>query len=243
MSASALKRFLWWALWLLGLAGMLTAIYAIIFYVPTERTMGIVQRIFYFHVPVAGVTFVAFFVVFIASILFLVKKDRKWDLLGRSAGQIGLLFCTLVLLSGPLWARPVWNTWWTWDPRLTTTLILWFIYVAYLMVGPASGGGVRGARMAAVFGIVGFIDVPIVFMAIRWWRTIHPVVFRLTGTGLEPSMLLTFLISLFTFQLLFFAILIESYRLMRLKDEVELLKQVAGPGAREKLLLLRGNQP
>lgn len=242
MSGSTVKRFLWSLLWGLGLAGMLVAIYAVIFYVPTERTMGLVQRIFYFHVPLAGVTFVAFFVVFIASILFLVKKDRKWDLLGRAAGQIGLLFCTLVLITGPLWARPVWNTWWTWDPRLTTTLVLWFIYVAYLMVGPAAGGGVRGARMAAVFGIVGFIDVPIVFMSIRWWRTIHPVVFRLEGAGLEPPMLLTFLISLFTFQLLFFAILIESYRLMKLKDEVELLKQAAGAHARERLLLLKGSQ-
>lgn len=243
MSSSLIKRFLWWALWLSGLAGMLVAIYTIIFYVPTERTMGLVQRIFYFHVPLAGVTFVAFFVIFIASILFLVKKERKWDLLGRSAGECGLLFCTLVLITGPLWARPVWNTWWTWDPRLTTTLVLWFIYVAYLMVGPAAGSGVRGARMAAVFGIVGFVDVPIVFMSIRWWRTIHPVVIRLQGIALEPPMLLTLLISLFTFQLLFFAMLIERYRLMRLKDEVELLKQVAGPDAREKLLLLEGNRP
>lgn len=222
---------LWRGVWLAALAAMVAALYAIFFYAPTERTMGPVQRIFYIHVPSAGVAFTAFFLVFLASIIFLIKKERKWDLLAYSSAEIGLLYCTLVLITGPLWARPVWGTWWTWDPRLTTTLVLWFIYVAYLMLRNAAGGSGKGARMAAVFGIVGFIDVPIVFMSIRWWRTIHPMVFERTRIGLEPPMLVTLIISLVAF-LLFFAVIVrERYRLMLLSDELALLRQMPTTGS------------
>jgi heme exporter protein C len=112
------------------LAFMVGALYAIFLYAPIEKTMGIIQKIFYFHVSAAFLSFFAFFIVFVASILYLHRRDRKWDILAQSSAEIGVIFCTLVLITGPIWAKPIWNVWWTWDPRLTTTLILWFIYVS-----------------------------------------------------------------------------------------------------------------
>ncbi len=182
---------------------IIVALYGVFIFVPTERTMGIIQRIFYFHVPLAWVAFVAFLMVFIASILYLWKKDRRWDILAHSSAEIGVVFCSLVLITGPIWAKPVWGAWWIWDVRLTTTLVLWLIYIAYLMLRTMAGGGTRTARFAAVFGIIGFIDVPIVFMSIRWWRSLHPIVIASEGSGLHPSMLATLLISLGAFTLLF----------------------------------------
>ncbi|MBI4649704.1 cytochrome c biogenesis protein CcsA, partial [Candidatus Desantisbacteria bacterium] len=118
----------------LTFTSMLISLYAVFIYVPVEKVMGIIQKIFYFHVPLAWVSFLAFFVVFVMSILYLLKKDHIYDITAYCAAEIGILFCTLVLITGPIWARPIWNAWWTWEPRLTTTLILWFIYIAYLML-------------------------------------------------------------------------------------------------------------
>src|SRR4030042_6751521 len=150
---------------------MMAALYLVFIYVPTEGTMGVVQRIFYFHVPVAWVSFLAFFVVFIGSILFLWKRDEKWDMLARSSAEIGILFTSLVLITGPIWAKPAWGVWWTWDARLTTTLIMWVIYVSYLMVRSFAVEESRGDRFAAVVGIFGFVDIPITAVAITLWRT------------------------------------------------------------------------
>lgn len=210
--------------WLTFIA-LLVSLYLIFIWVPTEKQMGIVQRIFYFHVPSAWVAFLAFFVVFINSILYLWKKDRRWDIAAHSSAEIGVLFCSLVLITGPIWGKPTWGTWWTWEPRLTTTVVLWFIYVAYLMLRATAGEPTRRARFSAVLGIIGFIDVPIVFMAIRWWRTIHPLVFKATSTGLEPSMLLTFLISLAAFNFLYVLLLFQRIGIEKMKDEVEAMKQ------------------
>lgn len=209
----------------LSLISMLAALYSIFIYVPTEEVMGVVQRIFYFHLPSAFIAFLAFFMVFISSIFYLWKKDYKWDLLAYSSAEIGVVFCTLVLVTGSIWAKPIWNTWWTWDPRLTTTLVLWFIYVAYLILRNAVGSEWQRARFAAVFGIVGFIDVPIVFMSIRWWRTIHPEVFKPQEVGLEPSMLNTLLLSLLAFTLLYFFLLAQRFALEKMKREVEGIKR------------------
>lgn len=224
---SAGKRTLFWRLvWLLALAAMMASLYTIFFYAPTERTMGEVQRVFYFHVPTAIVAFIAFFFVFIASILFLLKKALKWDHFARASAEVGLLLTTLVLITGSLWARPVWNTWWTWDPRLTTTLVLWFIYVAYFMLRSAASSD-AGPRLAAVLGIVGFLDVPIVFMSIRWWRTIHPVTISSKGILLEPPMLTTLQISMVAFLLLFAIMVRERYKLIDLARRLAFLKQMS----------------
>ncbi len=199
------------------LGAMLLALYAIFLYAPIEKTMGIVQKIFYFHVSSAFVSFFAFFIVFLNSILYLFKRERKWDILALSSAEIGVIFCTLVLITGPIWAKPVWNVWWTWDPRLTTTLILWFIYVSYLMLRRVAGEG-QSSSFAAVFGIIGFINVPITFFAIRIWRSIHPVIISTKGINMRPPMLFTLIITLLAFILLFFYLLIARVRLEKIRD-------------------------
>jgi heme exporter protein C len=163
-------------------------------------------------------------VVFIASILYLWKREEKWDILARSSGEIGFVFITLVLITGPIWAKPAWNTWWTWDTRLTSALILWFIYLAYIMVRSLATEEGRGARFAAAVGIVGFIDVPIVHLAIRLWRTQHPgpVVFE---GGLEGSMLLTLLVSLAAFTILYVYLLIQTMSIRQAESDIEELQQ------------------
>jgi len=206
---------------------ILVALYFAFIYAPTERTMGDVQRIFYFHVPSAWVAFLAFFIVCIASIAFLRTSNEKWDRLAKSSAELGVFFITLVLLTGPLWAKPVWNTYWTWDARLTTSFILWLIYIAYLMIRSYASDLERGARFAAVFGIIGFIDVPIVYMSIRWWRTLHPspVIGGEQGSGLAPAMLTALMISLGAFTLLFALLLLLSYKISSLRTELQRLKK------------------
>ena len=215
---------------LTALAGLaiLGAGYAALVAAPTERVMGPLQRIFYSHVPAAAAAFLGFGVTFGASIAYLATARREWDVLAASAAEIGELFATLVILTGMLWARAAWNTWWTWDPRLTTTLVLWLIYAAYLILRASVEDGVRRARYAAVVGIVGFIDVPVVFMAIRWWRTIHPAVLRSTGVALEAPVLRALAVSLGAFMVVFVVLLVARVRLHALGDEVEYLRRGVG---------------
>ena len=182
---------------------MIAALYAIFFHAPLEKTMGIVQKIFYIHVPIAFLSFFAFFITFLASIAYLYKKELKWDTMASCSAEIGVVFCTLVLITGPIWAKPVWNVWWTWDPRLTTTLILWFIYVVYLMFRSVVSENKR-ANLCAVFGIIGFVNVPITFLAIRLWRTIHPVVITSEGLNISSPMKQTLYLTAIAFFFLFF---------------------------------------
>jgi len=199
---------------------MLAAIWCTYAYAPTEKQMGDVQRIFYFHAPLAWVAFLAFAMTCVFSILYLAREKRHWDAAAAAAAEIGVVFCALVLVTGTLWARAAWNTWWTWDSRLTTTLILFMIYLAYLILRQAYAGNQAGPRMAAVLGIVGFVDVPIVFMAVRWWRTIHPAVLQGPGWGMEPAMLTTLLINLAAFTLLFFLLLALRVRMGLLEERI-----------------------
>ncbi len=213
--------------WLLGLSFVLFvgALYLVFIYVPTEGTMGIVQRIFYFHVPVAWVAFLAFFIVFFGSILYLWKRKSKWDIIANSSAEVGIIFTTLVLITGSIWAKPIWGVWWVWEPRLTTALVLWFIYAAYLLVRSYASEESRGARFAAVVGIVGFIDVPVVALTITLWRTQHPgpVIFQ---GGLAPSMLLTLLICLFAFTTLYALLLIQRVSMKNDEAELRRLKEL-----------------
>lgn len=199
---------------------MLAAMYAIFVYAPVEKTMGMVQKIFYLHVPSAFLAFLAFFITFVSSILYLYKKDLKWDQIASCSVEIGLIFCTLVLITGPIWAKPVWNVWWTWDPRLTTTLILWFIYLAYLMLRGVVKENQR-ANLSAVFGIIGFVNVPITFFAIRLWRTIHPVLITSQGINISHPMKYTLLLSVFAFGFLFFSLLITRIGLEKIRIKTE----------------------
>lgn len=213
--------------WLLGLSLvlMIAALYLIFIYVPTEETMGVVQRIFYFHVPLAWVSFLAFFIVFLGSILYLWKRNSKWDIMASSSAEVGAVFTTLFLITGSIWAKPIWGVWWTWSPRLTTAMILWLIYLAYLLVRAYASDDQRGARFAAIVGIIGFIDVPIVALAITLWRTQHPgpVVFT---NGLAPPMLLTLLVSLAAFTALYLILVTQVAGLKKDRDEVMRLKEL-----------------
>ncbi len=206
---------------------MFVNLYNVFVLVPTEKSMGIIQRIFYFHAPPLITSFVAFTVTFVYSILYLAKQRIWHDRIANCAAEVGVLLTTTGLLTGPIWARPVWNTWWSWDPRLTTTLVLWFIYVGYLMLRAYAGEEQRGARFAAVFAIVGFVDVPIVYLANRLWRTLHPqpVVFGGSGSGLEPTMRYAFIFSIVVFVLLFVFFLVMRLRVERTRLEVDQLKR------------------
>jgi heme exporter protein C len=211
-------------------AVMVFALYLVFMWVPTaqEEAGGIAQRIFYFHLPSAFMAFLSFFLVFMGSILYLWKRDWKWDILAHSAAEIGVIFTSLVLISGPIWAKTAWlkgktGIWWEWDPRLTTTLVMFFIYIAYLLIRNYAAERSQGARFAAVVGIVGFIDVPIVFMAIRWWRTLHPAPVLETG-GLHPTMFFTLMVSLAAFLLFFTLLTWVRVRLRQSQVDVEELR-------------------
>lgn len=213
----------WWAgnLRWMALAALILDLAMIVFYAPTERLQGNVQRIFYLHVSLALNAFLAFFVVFVGSIVYLWKRNLRWDRWAHAAAEVGVVYTTLVLVTGSLWARPIWGTWWTWDARLTTTLILWLIGVAYLLVRAYATDPGRAARSAAVLGIIGFLDVPIIRQSVVWWRTLHPgptIVQESGSIGLPPTMLVTLIVSLLSFGLLFLYLLVERVRLQTAKD-------------------------
>ncbi len=175
---------------------MVVALYGAFLYAPTEREMGEVQRIFYFHVGAAWNCFLAFFGVFLGGVAYLITRKQSWDHLAAACVEVGVVFTTIVLTTGPIWARPIWNTWWPWgDPRVMTTAVLWLIYVAYLMLRSSLPEGETKYKYCAVFGIIGFLDVPIVWFSIRWWRTIHPVVITSSGAELEPEMIHALIVS------------------------------------------------
>lgn len=186
--------------------------YAIWFYAPVEQTMGEVQKIFYTHLPMAWWSFVSFFVVFVASILYLAKREERYDRLAGAAAEIGVLFSGLALITGMCWARPIWNVWWTWDPRLTTTLVMWFVYAAYLLLRASDLGGERQGAVLAVLGVVAFLDVPLVFISARYWRSIHPAVFGAKGGGMEPEMWVAAVANLVAMGLLWLALLLARTR-------------------------------
>ena len=198
-------------------------LYFAFFYAPVERIMGIVQKIFYFHVASAWIGFFAFFVTFAASILYLVTKKYAFDDIASASAEIGLAFCTIVILTGPLWAKPTWGKFWTWDPRLTSTLLLWFIYVGYIMLRQFMDESDRRAKFSAAVGIIGFIVVPVV--SIQWWNnTIHPNVVQKGGGGLHPDMLTAMLVCLLVFTIIYISFLIRRIRLANLERRIKLLE-------------------
>ncbi len=204
----------------LAVVALAAALGLVFLWAPTERTMGDVQRIFYFHVPAAWAAFLCFFLVFAGSVGTLLSRRRGYDVLALAAAEIGVAFCTIVLVTGPIWARPAWGIWWTWDARLTSTLVLWLTYVAYLLLRHYVGETRRRATLAAAVGVLGFLDVPIVYFSIRWWRTQHPqpVLMGGQGSGLHPDMARTFFVCLAAFTLLTVALLLQRIRLERLRD-------------------------
>ena len=207
---------------------MCLALYMVFFYATNDKVLGFVQRIFYFHVSLALNTLMSFTIVFIYSILYLVKKKDKYDIIAYAAVEVGVVFCSLVLITGSIWVRPTWGRfekiWWLWDPRLTTTLILWFIFVAYLMLRASSPSRAQRARFAAVYGIVGFIDVPIVYLSVQLWRSMHPIVIKTSGVGLGPEMKHTVLVALIAITCVFFIFLRLRVRMGYLQEEIDWTK-------------------
>jgi heme exporter protein C len=202
------------------------AIAMVFLYAPIEKVMGPVQKIFYFHVAAAWVGLIlAFGVVFVASTAYLKTRKRSWDILAHASAEIGVIFTTIVLVTGPIWGKAAWNTYWTWDPRLTTTLVLWFIYIAYLVLRGSSEGSEKKARFAAVFGIIGFVDVPLVFMSIHWWRTIHPVLITANKINMTPEMIQTMIVSVVAFTFLYLFYLGQRVQLEETRDEIADLKE------------------
>ncbi|MDE2998414.1 MAG: cytochrome c biogenesis protein CcsA [Gemmatimonadota bacterium] len=208
----------------LALVGMLAAPWFALVYASVERQMGLAQKIFYFHVPSAFAMYAAFFLVFVFSILYLVRSEKRWDVWASCAAEVGLLFCTLVLLTGPIWAKPVWGAWWVWDAQLTLTLVLWLIFVAYMMLKSYSEDPLQSARFRAVLGIIGFLDAPLIHYATRLWRTQHPEVVRAEKIGLPPDMLVAFVFCSAAFLVLAAAILARRVSLDLAREELETLK-------------------
>lgn len=207
---------------------MLVMLALIFLYAPTERTQGNAQRIFYPHFGAALVMYLAYFITFIGSIGYLWRRAVIWDLLARSAAEVGLLYTTIVLVSGSIWGKTIWGTWWAWDARLTTTLILWFIYAGYLMLRAYGGETARIARSAAVVGIVGFLDVPLINRSVVWWRTLHPApIVERANPALPAEMLWTMLVALIAFVLLFVYLFLQRLRIERLRLDVVELQQRA----------------
>lgn len=208
----------------------MTAIGMVFFYAPIEAVMGAVQRVFYFHVASGWVGMLGFLVAAVAGVVYLKTGRRLWDIIGLSAVEIGIVFVFITIVSGSIWARPVWNTWWTWDPRLTTAAIMELIYIAYVMLRQAIDDPDRRARYGAVYAIIGAASVPLTFYSARLFRTIHPIVVGsdpsgvLGGFDMTPRMLQTFLFSLLTFTLVFIDLLWRRVRLGLLADKVEQLK-------------------
>jgi heme exporter protein C len=213
----------------LAMLSMGAALYAALIYAPTERIQGNVQRIFYFHVPLAWASYLAFFVVLVASCAYLIRRTPIWDALARSSAEVGLVYTTLMLISGSLWARPIWGTWWSWDARLTTTLLLWFIYVGYLMLRSSVQDEEKAARYAAVIGIIGAIDIPIIHQSVVWWRSLHPesVVLASGGPAMPPSMLTALGVSLVAFTVLYAVLVTFRLRLELLRLDVRALRRRA----------------
>jgi heme exporter protein C len=211
----------------LGVSTVLSLVVA-----PPDAVQGEVQRLMYIHVPAAWLAYLSFAVVFVASIAYLKTRKVRWDRVAAASAEIGVLFTALAIVLGALWGKPVWGTWWTWDPRLTTTAVLLLIYVGYLAIRRVSDNPTRTARWCAVVGIVGFVDVPIVHLSVVWWRSLHqgPTLIRLGGPEIEGTMLLTLLVGVAAFTLVYAYLMTLRLRVGRLEERAarEALSPIVG---------------
>lgn len=199
------------------------------YYAPIEKSMGVIQKIFYLHLPSAFSSFVALGICFYANLMYVFKRQPKWDWLGVSAAEVGLAFISVVLVTGPIWAHPVWGIWWTWDARLTLTFVLWLLYISYLLLRSMLEESDKRALFSALFGIFAFLDVPLVYFSIRWWRTQHPqpVILGGPGSGLEARMRVSYLLVWAAFTGLLILLLNARYKLEAMRSSVEELRREA----------------
>lgn len=215
-----------------GITGILflAAVLLVFFYAPLERSMGAVQKVFYFHVSTAWVGMLGFFVSALMGGMYILSRKKIWDMISFSSVEISFIFFFIAIVSGSIWARPIWNTWWTWDPRLTTAAVVELIYGAYFLLRQAIDEPQQKARFSAVYAIFGFLSVPLTFVSIRMLRTIHPVVIGAGdpavggGFSMTGSMQVTFFFSLFTFSVLFVDVLWHRIRLEKLESMMKKLR-------------------
>ena len=206
----------------LGVGLMLLLHWMVFYWVPTERNQGVVHRILFIHVPAAWVGFMAFGIAAVCSALYLWKRDDRLDVAASAAAEGGMVFTTIVLLTGPLWGRVAWGTWWLWDIKLILTVLLWFIYFGYFFVRTSTNNPSRGKRAAAVVGIVGVLNIPLIYFSVIWFRSIHPgpVVFTGSGPGMDGKMLVTLIVGFGAATLIFWALFLLRYGVGRLEREV-----------------------
>jgi len=212
---------------ILTLVWLLVALYMIFIYAPSDVNQGNVYRIMYVHVSSGWTAMIAYFLVFVGSVRYVWKRSPFADDVACASAEAGFIFCSCLLITGPLWAKPIWGIWWTWDARLTLTFVLWLLFVAYLLVRSFFINPNRAALLSAVVGIIGFVDVPIDYMAIRWWRTQHPqpVIMGGPNSGLPPSMEATLFVSAGAFLCLFFYLLRQGLRLAEARREIGQLRR------------------
>lgn len=214
-----------WAVILSALAGLTTlaALWLTFFYVPTELEQGIVQRIMYVHVPSAWVAFMAFGIVALCSLGYLWLRDERLDAIALSAAETGMVLCTTFIITGSLWGRVAWGAWWVWEPRLTLALLLWLIYVGYFMLREATENPEQGKRYAAILGIVGAVDIPLIHMSVQWFRSQHPkpVILNPEGPTADPAMVQTLFVWVLAFTLAFYALMLYRYGYERLRRRVD----------------------
>jgi heme exporter protein C len=216
---------------LITLALLWYALRQALYVAPTEETMGDIQRIFYYHVPSAFVAFTCFFANLVASLVYLKNRKLTTDAFALATAEVGVVFCTVVLVTGPLWAKPVWGIWWTWDARLTSTLLLWLIYMSYLLLRQFSSGG-QAPLLAAILAVFGSVDVVFVYMSIRWFRTQHPqpVIGGGEGSGLHPAMAHALLANMAAFAAFSAVVIWLRYRLERQRQQLDELHAMAAEG-------------
>ena len=199
----------------LSAVSMLVSLYMALLWAPTEITLGDSQRIFYIHIPLAWLGMLSVIILAIFSIAYLITRNIKWDNLAYSTAELGFILITLVLITGMIWSKAEWTVWWTWDPKLTTTVILWFIYLAYIMLRKYGPSDLRGASYGAVLGIIGAIDVPMIYMAANWWSSAHPELnigpLSDQSSSVNSEMMMTLLVSLIAYTMLYIIILNEKY--------------------------------
>jgi heme exporter protein C len=207
------------ALAALGLLGLVGVYWLVFFWVPTEVSQGISQRIFYVHVPAAWTSFLAFGLCALTSAMYLWLRDERLDRAAVASAEGGMVFATIMLVTGPLWGKIAWGTYWTWEPRLTLTLLMWFIFLGYFMVRSSSENPEKGKRFAAVVAIVGALDIPFIHLSVLWFRSLHPqpVVVKPEGPTLPGEMLTVLMSSLGVFTLLFFGLFLLRYALEGLR--------------------------
>jgi len=213
-----------WLAW----AAITASMYLGFIYAPPEQTMGDAQRIMYFHVAAAWNGFLAFGVVCVAAVLYLWRGERGWSRVVYASAEIGVFFTSICIIGGSVWARAVWNVWWTWDPRLTTTLLLWFIFVGLLVVRGSAEGDVARERLAAVIGIVGFFVVPIVYMSDQWWVGLHPQLITMSGFAMPGRMVVALMSSFAAFTVFYLWLLGRRLRLVALAEDVAALRERLG---------------